>query len=256
MDARNSYLDLLKRCITDTLHGTEPDLSAGQHRYVLDALKHYVQGRAISMLPIARLHHLQACIEDVLRQGIPGDLLEAGVWRGGAVALMRAVLQVHDVTDRCVWAADSFKGLPEPDAARFPREAASYHGPVQRDGYQHMAVSMEQVRANLERYGLLDEQIRFLPGWFRDTLPHAPVERLAVLRLDGDYYESTRDVLEHLYDKLSPGGYLIVDDYGEDEWTHCRAAVDEFRAERGITEPLRALDPRCWYWQRAHQSVS
>jgi hypothetical protein len=223
LDAAGLYLDLLKKSLTDTLGGAEPDVEAGRARFAVDFLNHYIRGRAVTMLPRARLDQLQACIEDVLRRGVPGDLLEAGVWRGGAAILMRAVLRVHGVADRSVWAADSFEGLPEPDAARFPKEA----------------------------YGLLDEHVRFLPGWFKDTLPQAPIGRLAVLRLDGDYHESTRDCLVHLYDRLSPGGYLIVDDYGEDDWTDCRAAVDGFRAERGIAEPMVQVDRRCWYWQRS-----
>lgn len=244
------YLDLLKKSLTDTLHGREPDAQASGPRYILDFLNHYVKGRAVSMLPRRRLDHLQACVEDVIRRGVAGDLLEAGVWRGGAAILMRAVLKVHGVVDRCVWAADSFQGLPEPDAARFPKEAAAHAGPVMRDGFQNFAVGLDAVKDNFARYGMLDEQVLFLPGWFKDTLPAAPIERLAVLRLDGDFYESTRDGLVHLYDKLSAGGYVIVDDYGEDEWTCCRAAVDEFRAQRGINDPMVQLDRSCWYWQR------
>jgi O-methyltransferase len=79
---------------------------------------------------------------------------------------------------------------------------------------RELAVSLEQVKANFDRYGLLDDQVRFLKGWFRDTLPVAPIERLAVLRLDGDMYESPMDTLVNLYPKLSEGGYVIVDDYG------------------------------------------
>lgn len=247
------YLDLLKKTLTDTLHGREPDARSGaaNPRYVVDALQHYVNGKALTMLPRTRLDHLQACVSDVIARGVPGDLLEAGVWRGGATIFMRAIFQALGVRDRCVWAADSFEGLPEPDAQRFPKEAAAFHGPVIREGYQNLAVSLEAVQRNFALFGLLDAQVRFLPGWFRDTLPTAPVERLAVLRLDGDFHESTRDALVHLYGKVSPGGYVIVDDYGEDQWTECRLAVDDFRAQRGITEPIVQLDHGCWYWQRS-----
>jgi hypothetical protein len=111
-------------------------------------------------------------------------------------------------------------------------------------------VSIDDVRRNFEAYGLLDEQVRFLKGWFEETLPNAPIERLAVMRLDGDLYESTRAALVNLYDRLSPGGYVIIDDYGEDSWTYCRQAVDEFRAQRGIADPLIKVDSRCYCWQR------
>lgn len=252
MDAAGLYIDLLKKSLTDTLCSTEPDVEAGRARFVADFLSHYIQGRAVTMLPRARLDHLQACIEDVLRCGVPGDLMEAGVWRGGAAILMRALLKVHGVADRSVWVADSFQGLPEPDATRFPKESMVYHGPVMRDAFQRLAVGMEVVKTNFSNYCMLDERVRFLPGWFKDSLPCAAIDRLAVLRLDCDYYESTRDCLVHLYDRLSPGGYLIVDDYGEDDWTDCRAAVDGFRADRGITDPMVRVDRSCWYWQRGH----
>jgi O-methyltransferase len=248
--ARGLYLDLLKKSLSDTLHGTEPDAEAGGSRFMVDFMRHYVRGRAVTMLPRARLDHLQACVEDVIARGVPGDVLEAGVWRGGAAILMRGVLKAHGVQDRVVWAADSFEGLPEPDAERFPREAAAFQGPVMRDALGHLAASLEDVQANFTRYGLLDAQVRFLRGWFHETLPAAPVGPLAVLRVDGDFHDSTRAVLDALYGKLSVGGWLIADDYGEDEWTYCRQAVDGFRAERGITEPLVRVDRGCSCWRR------
>jgi len=82
-------------------------------------------------------------------------------------------------------------------------------------------------------------------------LPKAPIKRLAVIRLDGDYYQSTMDALTSLYDKLSPGGYVIVDDYGERLWTYCRKAIEDFRRERGIVDELRRVDSKCYYWQRS-----
>ena len=113
-----------------------------------------------------------------------------------------------------------------------------------------LAVPQSEVKANFDRYGLLDEQVRFLKGWFKDTLPTAPITTLSIMRLDGDYYESTWDALINLYDKLSLGGYAIVDDYGEDSWTYCRRAVDEFRSQRGIKDPMIPVDSKCYYWQR------
>src|SRR4029077_10071518 len=108
-----------------------------------------------------------------------------------------------------VWVADSFTGLPPPDAARYPHDRGD-----RLHEFPQLAVTLERVRENFRRYGLLDDQVRLLPGWFRDTLPAAPIERLAVLRLDGDLYESTIRALESLYYRLSVGGYIIVDDYG------------------------------------------
>jgi hypothetical protein len=244
------YLDLLKRVLTNTVFAAEPVVDADDASFPLRFLDHYVDGRAISMLPLARLDNIEACVTRVLADGVPGDLIETGVWRGGAVIFMRAILAAANVTDRVVWVADSFEGLPVPDAERFPIEARAHAGVVMRDAYKHFASGIDEVRHNFTTFGLLDDRVRFLQGWFKDTLPHAPIERLAVMRLDGDYYESTMDALTALYDKLSVGGFAIVDDYGEDTWTYCRAAVDEFRASRGIVDPLVEVDRRCWYWRR------
>jgi len=110
-------------------------------------------------------------------------------------------------------------------------------------------VPVEEVRRNFERFGLLDDRVRFLVGWFRDTLPNAPVERLALIRLDGDMYESTAVALESLYPKLSPGGFVIVDDYGV---PGARAATDDFRAEHGIEEPLELIDWAGAFWRKSN----
>ncbi|WP_261555570.1 TylF/MycF family methyltransferase [Frankia tisae] len=189
-----------------------------------------------------RMRNLQECAEQVIRDRVPGDLIETGVWRGGACILMRGVLAAYGVSDRTVWVADSFAGLPVPDP-RYAADAGDRH-------HEHsaLAVSVNQVQENFRRYGLLDDQVRFLPGWFRDTLPGAPIERLAVLRLDGDMYESTIDALGALYPKLSPGGYCIIDDYGA--VPGCRAAVDDYRTAHGVSEPINPVDWTGVYWRR------
>jgi hypothetical protein len=216
----------------------------------MDFAAHYVDSNAVSMLPLARVDNIKSCIENILREGTPGDLIETGVWRGGASIFMRGVLKAHGVTDRLVWVADSFEGLPKPDSEQFPLEARVQSGSVMQNAYHNFAVGLEEVKRNFAAYGLLDDQVRFLKGWFKDTLPTAPIGTLALMRLDGDFYESTRDGLVSLYDRLSVGGYVIIDDYGEDSWTYCRRAVDEFRSERGIDDPLVAVDSKCSYWQR------
>jgi hypothetical protein len=251
MTAADLYLDLLKKVLTNTLFDREPDVEASQAEFILGFLQHYIRGPAISMLPLARMDNLEACVKDVVARNVPGDVIETGVWRGGATIFMRAILKSLGVTDRSVWVADSFEGLPEPDAELFPKEAKAYHGVVMQREFQHLAASLEDVRGNFSAFGLLDSQVCFLKGWFKDTLPTAPIERLAVMRLDGDYYESTMDALRSLYAKLSVGGYVIVDDYGEEDWTYCRQAVDEFRAAHHITEPMIGVDRSCVYWQRS-----
>ena len=249
--ATRLYLDLLKASLTNTLFVEEPDVEDEiQTRYVQGFIRHYIEGVAISMCPLVRFENLEACIVDVLAHRIPGDLIETGVWRGGATIFMRAVLKAYEIPDRLVWVADSFEGLPEPDADKFPLEAKAHSGKVMNDVYEHFAVSLDEVQQNFRAYGLLDEQVRFLRGWFKNTLPAAPIDALSILRLDGDYYDSTIDGLTSLYDKLSVGGYVIVDDYGEDSWTYCRRAVDDFRRERGIDDPMRRVDSNCYYWKR------
>jgi hypothetical protein len=244
------YLDLLKRTLTNTIFSTEPDTESDTLRYVGAAITHYQQSSAVSMLPLARMDNLQMCILDVVERAIPGDLIETGVWRGGATIFMRAVLKILNVTDRVVWVADSFEGLPEPDAEKFPLEAKAFKSAAMTKHYKHLAVGLEEVERNFAAYGMLDDRVRFLKGWFKDTLPSAPIEQLAIMRLDGDYYESTRDALVNLYDKLSVGGYVIIDDYGEDTWTYCRKAVEEFRTDRGILDPLVRVDKPCAFWRK------
>ena len=170
-----------------------------------------------TMVGRKRLNNIQTCIETVLDDDIPGDFLEAGVWRGGSCIFMRGVLAAYGIADRTVWAADSFEGVPPPTHPQDEGIDLSVGVlPV-------LAVPLEEVQALFKRYDLLDAQVRFLKGWFKDTLAAAPIERLAVLRLDGDLYESTMDGLVHLYPRLSTGGYLIIDDFGMRKLPHTAA---------------------------------
>jgi O-methyltransferase len=191
-----------------------------------------------TMTGLRRLDNLQECVERVLADGIPGDLAETGVWRGGSVIFMRALLRVHGVTDRTVWAADSFQGMPRPK---------SENDGLDLSQLAYLNVSLEEVQANVARFGQLDDQVRFIKGWFADTLPNAPIQRLALLRLDGDLYSSTMDALNALYHKLAPGGFVIVDDYHS--WPSCHRAVSEFRAAHGITAPIQEIDGSGVFWR-------
>lgn len=199
---------------------------------------------AHTMIGLKRLENIQFCIAQVLADDVPGDLIETGVWRGGATIFMRAVLKAYGVTDRNVWVADSFEGLPKPDSKKYEQDAGDTH-------YWHpeLAVSLDQVKDNFRKYDLLDEQVQFLKGYFRDTLPSAPMKRLAVLRLDGDMYESTMDALVNLYPRLSIGGYVIIDDYGA--VPACLKAVRDFRDSEGITEEIETIDWSGVFWRRS-----
>jgi len=200
-------------------------------------------GNAHTLLSVKRLDNLQQCVESILREEVPGDLIETGVWRGGACIFMRAILAAYGDQTRKVFVADSFEGLPKPDLTNYPADTYDFS---QMNWL--LAVSDTEVEENFRNYGLFDEQVVFLKGWFKDTLPQAPIEKLALLRLDGDLYESTMDALTHLYPKLSPGGFCLIDDYG---LPSCRAAVDDYRASHGIEERMKAVDWTGIYWQKA-----
>jgi O-methyltransferase len=199
---------------------------------------------AETMIGMQRLTSLQRCVETVLADDIPGDLVECGVWRGGASILMRAVLAAYGDETRRVWLADSFAGVPPPDAANYKadkRIKLHFFAPI-------LAVSEAEVRANFKRYGLLDDQVRFLPGWFKDTLHDAPIERIAVLRLDGDLYESTIQALDALYPRLSPGGFCIIDDYHV--LKACRQAVTDYRAKHAVSAEIVEIDGNGVLWRK------
>jgi hypothetical protein len=207
-----------------------------------DAGKLWRIGYADTMIGLRRLDNIQFCVEQILRDRVPGDLIEAGVWRGGAAIFMRAILAAFGVTDRTVFVADSFQGLPPPNSAMYPQDrSADWHQVT------FLAVSQETVQANFSKYGLLDDQVVFLKGWFKDTLPNAPIRRLAVLRIDADMYESTTDVLIHLYPKVSVGGFCIIDDYAI---PNCQHAVDDFRARMKIDSPLEQIDSTGVFWRK------
>lgn len=233
-DTAKLYLDLMKRCLTNSIYDDCPGRESG-----LDWPKD-----AHTMIGMKRLDNLQSCMEDVLSQGVPGDFIETGVWRGGATIFMRAVLEAYGIRDRSVWVADSFDGLPPPNPGKYPQDSG-----CDLHENRYLAVSLDQVRSNFRRYGLLDEQVWFIKGWFRDSLPVAPIPRLAVMRLDGDMYESTMDALVNLYPKLSVGGYVIIDDYGVIRMA-CRA-VHDFREANGIRDEMYWADHSGVYWRKA-----
>jgi O-methyltransferase len=197
---------------------------------------------ADTMIGLKRLDNLQFCVETVIRDDIPGDLIETGVWRGGSCIFMRSILMAYGITDRRVFVADSFKGLPKPDREKYPQDS-----PDKLFTVSYLAVSRADVERNFTKYGLLDKQVVFLEGWFKDTLPAAPIEKLSVMRLDGDMYQSTMDVLNNLYPKLSVGGFCIVDDYG---LPGCRLAIDDFRKQHGVSSPLHNVDWTGAFWRK------
>jgi O-methyltransferase len=197
---------------------------------------------AETMVGMKRLENLEHCVTTVIKDDVPGDLLEAGVWRGGAVIFMRALLDVLGDETRRVWAADSFRGLPPPDPVVIADRGDKHYENAL------LAVGLDEVKRNFRKYGLLDDRVRFLEGWFSETLPQAPIGSLAVLRADGDMYASTMDILVSLYAKVSSGGFVIIDDYGA--VPACKRAVQDFRAANSITDPMTDIDWSGVYWRK------
>jgi O-methyltransferase len=241
---RNRYLNTIEAALTGTLIG---DPSIDHWSGPLYDVRQRVLGRdwpafAQTMIGTARMRNLRQICEMVLQNEIEGDLIEAGVWRGGACIYMKAILAAYNDRRRKVFVADSFQGLPPPDALHYPADAGDKH-----HTYPQLKVSKQEVERNFRRYGLLDERVVFLEGWFKDTLAAAPIQRLSVLRLDGDMYESTIQSLDALYHKVSPGGAIIIDDYF---LAKCAAAVNDFRSQHKIEEPLLPIDGWGVWWQR------
>lgn len=256
-ELRRAYLDLLKLTLCD-LVGSRTltvDRSGGgrethQPVFTRELLSSEIPLRAIgadwplsaiTMVGLARLNDLQACVESLVADDIAGDLIEAGAWRGGASILMRATLDALGELDRTVWVADSFQGLPKPDE-RFPEDSD-----LDLSWLDYLAVPQDEVRRNFARFGL-DHGVRFVEGFFEDTLPTLTDHSWSLLRLDGDTYEATWIALESLYPGLAVGGYAVIDDY--QLIPECRKAVDDYRQERGIDEPIEMIDDNAARWRR------
>jgi O-methyltransferase len=239
------YIDLLKRILTNLIY-QDPNVNPPYPTvfdHSLRAIGRDHPRDAHTMVGMARLNNLHMLAERVLETNVPGDFVETGVWRGGASIFLRGVLKAHGINDRHVWLADSFAGLPKPNLEKYPLDKG-----WDMSSMEYLKVSLAQVQEHFRRYDLLDDQVKFLEGWFKDTLPAAPIKHISILRLDGDLYESTMDSLTSLYSRVSRGGYVIVDDYLI--IPPCRSAVDEFRTANGIPGELIPIDRDAVYWQK------
>jgi O-methyltransferase len=268
--AVSPYLDLLKKTLTGSVYDEsawrvlEPGKFRGVYGWLRTAViktlgkrslllvkelpyDHVQRERGIdwpmvgfTMVGHLRLDNIRTCIERVIFDKIPGDFVECGVWRGGASIFAKAVFKAYGVTDRKVWLADSFAGMPVPEiqADKVDPDLSTL---------RYLAVSREVVEDNFRRFDLFDDSVRFVKGWFSESLPNAPIHQIAILRLDGDHYSSTMDALNSLHSKLSKGGFVIIDDYFT--WAGCKAAVTEFRAAHLIKSELIRIDDAAVYWR-------
>lgn len=268
---RSPYIELLKKCLIDyskigkfehhPLPIVDPNWKTAilypidkllrKRYFALSKLK-FVSERsrffgedwpaeADTMIGLQRLNNIEHCVRGLINEGIEGDLVEAGVWRGGAVILMRAMLKELNIKDRKVWALDSFEGLPT-TTGRSEDKGNELHK------HRILKASLEQVKNNFHKYDLLDDQVEFVQGWFSDTLPIAPIYKIALLRIDADLYSSTMESLTFLYPKLSSNGFVIIDDYNS--LPTCRKAVDDYRRREDIISPMIKIDKEAIFWKK------
>ena len=315
VDTKSLYLDVVKRAVLNVLFYelSKPSWFYGADRVpeLADrfSLRRRVLGEdmpanSFSMVGLHRLDNIQECIERAIEEGVEGDFVETGAYRGGACIFARAVLKANGIKDRCVVACDTFTAPKPPPsplslvfvmpivwllqllslipikplrmwlfgvASKFDQDFPSmtllttqnesllqdwidmfffFLQNVTRFHQSDMSKGIDAVKSYFARFGLLDDQVKFLQGFFADTIPKAGwLKKVAVLRADGDTYESTIDALNLLYPKLSPGGFCIIDDYNSFE--ACKFAVDEYRTKHGIDAPLERIDNLSVFWRKA-----
>jgi len=244
-------LDFLKRVLTDTvdLEIKNKFFSSGfpNEEIMLNALNKQINPQryegldwpenAHTMIGIKRLDSLHYCLDYVRENNIDGDLIETGVWRGGACIFMKVYCNLYNL-DKRVIVSDSFEGLPKPE---IPQDVNDKHYTI-----DFLKVSLDEVKNNFNLYKVLDEKVVFLKGWFSDTLPNnSEIQKISLLRMDGDMYKSTMDVFNSCYNKIVTNGILIVDDYC---LPNCVKAVSDFRNQNNITNEINIIDKCGIFW--------
>ena len=249
---RMQYLELVKKAVTNYLHrdlteefrdsseaastacsedpeGCESDWQIGQGAGRVDGP--YAQKR------LGGLVHIELLLQDVLDSEVEGDVIEAGCFMGGTAVFMRAVLEQKSGAQRRLLVADSFEGIPAPRTARGLRVDGPGVAHGTADWPERYSAGQARVRSTFRRYGLWDERVVLIPGFFNISLPSyfegAPLGSLALIHIDADAYESVLDALDTLYPRLSPGGHVIIDDF---HLPAVRTAVHEYRDAQGVSE--------------------
>lgn len=215
--AGRSYLEiialLLARPSRESLHLA---------RLILQLKPNYTMVRNYNLI------NLYWMVRYINRNNIPGAIVECGVWNGGSSAMMAAAC--HDSgTQREFWLFDSFEGLPPPSARDQALERIFYFKDWNRG-------SIDKVKQIFKKLNLSLDRVHFVKGWFDQTIPHTPLPEVALLHIDADWYDSVMTVLKHLYDHVTPGGYIVLDDYGY--WKGCDQAVHDFFTEHGLPQTL------------------
>jgi O-methyltransferase len=244
-DLKSIYLNLLIRTLTNSMYPESEDKSknGGWPLY------------SHTMLPTEKLNTIRYCIDYCLENDIDGDLIETGVWRGGAVIFMEGVLHASGALNKKVYVADSFEGLPCPSIGGCEEDAGSgYFGqrgargklPWAERHKEELSIGLEEVKNNFKKYNLLKDNVFFVKGFFEHSMKNIDIDKLCLLRLDGDMYSSTIVVLNELYDKVTKGGFVIIDDW---KLPQAQKAVVDFRKNNNITEPL-LRDGTGVFWQK------
>jgi O-methyltransferase len=182
-----------------------------------------------------RLLGLIDAVRYVCRSGIAGDIVECGVWRGGSIMAAAATLLAEGDSSRDLWLFDTFEGMTAPTAQDRDHRGNGAQGFYDRIP-RWLAAAMDDVRKHVESTGYPAERLHFVAGPVEQTVPHPPLGRIAILRLDTDWYESTRHELVHLFPLLVEGGVLILDDVGH--WQGARQAVEEYFRDHATYRPL------------------
>jgi hypothetical protein len=197
-----------------------------------------------TMTSYERLFALVVAVRYMVDNRIPGEIVECGVWRGGSMQAIARTLMNHGAADRPLHLFDTFEGMPPPTEAdrriRGGPTAEEMMGTQPKSGLVWAVAGLDDVKAGMEQTGYPPELVHYHPGRVQDTIPGGAPDQIALMRLDTDWYESTKHELEHLYHRVTPGGVVIIDDY--DYWEGSRKAVDEFIANAGARLLLVPID--------------
>lgn len=209
-----------------------------------DFFKIYDACSPFTMVSIERMYALYQAVEYLVRNRIAGDIVECGVWRGGCCMLIAKTLTHFQDTGRKIYLYDTFEGMPAPtekDVARDGQRLVKQWNAMVKDSHNEWCyASLQDVQKNLSAVDYPQTQIYYIVGKVEDTLPGTIPEKIALLRLDTDWYESTKHEMRHLYPRLVSTGPLLIDDYGH--WKGSRDAVDESFAEMGLFPYLSRVD--------------
>jgi len=243
---RQLYLDMVRKCVAGMIY-CDPSMAPwndGEFDEEARTNGGDWPSQAHTMIGDTRLRNIQTLSDKIFEENIPGDFMETGVWRGGACIFMNAIFEANQITDRKIFVCDSFEGLPPPDP-KYSADDGDNHYTL----HEFLAVSREQVMSHFERYNLLNDRVVFVKGFFRDTMPELinHTDKIALLRLDGDMYESTIDVLNYMYPKVSTGGYVIVDDW---QLPNCRAAIEDYAKVNNFNPKMSIIDGASVYWKK------